>query len=110
MFVPYVFSEVITALIWRYVLSPIPALCSMLVLGAFIPNYQPIGWLADRNIVLYAYFAVLTWKYFGFHMILYMAGLQSIPADFEDAARVDGATERKCCATSPCRCSAARSG
>jgi raffinose/stachyose/melibiose transport system permease protein len=38
---------------------------------------------------------VLTWKYFGFHMILYMAGLQSIPADLEDAARVDGANERQ---------------
>jgi raffinose/stachyose/melibiose transport system permease protein len=36
---------------------------------------------------------VLTWKYFGFHMILYMAGLQSIPKDLEDAARVDGASE-----------------
>ncbi len=93
LFIPYVFSEVITALIWRYVLTPGPGLAN-LVLGAIIPNFTPITWLADRNLVLYAYFAVLTWKYFGFHMILYMAGLQSIPADLEDAARVDGATER----------------
>jgi raffinose/stachyose/melibiose transport system permease protein len=92
LFIPYVFSEVITALIWRYVLTPGPGLAN-LVLGALIPNFKPITWLADRNLVLYAYFAVLTWKYFGFHMILYMAGLQAIPADLEDAARVDGATE-----------------
>lgn len=92
LFIPYVFSEVITGLIWRYVLTPGPGLAN-LVLGTFIPNFEPISWLAERNIVLYAYFAVLTWKYFGFHMILYMAGLQGIPADLEDAARVDGATE-----------------
>lgn len=94
LFIPYVFSEVITAIIWRYVLSPGQGLVNQ-VLGAFIPNYQPIGWLAERNLVLYAYFAVLTWKYFGFHMILYMAGLQGIPKDLEDAARIDGATEAR---------------
>lgn len=94
LFVPYVFSEVITAIIWRYVLSPSPGGLINFVLGGIVPNYEPIGWLADRNIVLYAYFAMLTWKYFGFHMILYMAGLQSIPGDLEDAARVDGANER----------------
>lgn len=94
LFIPYVFSEVITAIIWRYVLSPGQGLVNQ-VLGAFIPNYQPIGWLAERDLVLYAYFAVLTWKYFGFHMILYMAGLQGIPKDLEDAARIDGATEAR---------------
>ncbi len=92
LFIPYVFSEVITGLIWRYVLTPGPGLAN-LVLGTFIPNFEPISWLAERDLVLYAYFAVLTWKYFGFHMILYMAGLQGIPADLEDAARVDGAKE-----------------
>ncbi|MBZ0296596.1 MAG: sugar ABC transporter permease [Anaerolineae bacterium] len=93
LFVPYVFSEVITAIIWRYVLNPTEGLAN-LVLGTIIPNFQNIGWLADRNIVLYSIFIVITWKYFGFHMILYMAGLQGIPHDLEDAARVDGAKER----------------
>ncbi len=92
LFVPYVFSEVITALIWIYVLHPNSGLVNT-VLGVIIPNYEAIGWLGDRNIVLYSLFAVITWKYFGFHMILYMAGLQAIPKDLEDAARVDGATE-----------------
>lgn len=94
LFVPYVFSEVITALIWLYVLHPHAGLVNT-VFGAFMPDYQPIGWLADRNIVLYSIFGVITWKYFGFHMILYMAGLQAIPKDLEEAARVDGAKERQ---------------
>jgi raffinose/stachyose/melibiose transport system permease protein len=93
LFIPYVFSEVITAIIWRYVLSPDEGALLNTVLHTFFPNMERIGWLADRSVVLYALFIVLTWKYFGFHMILYMAGLQGIPADLEDAARVDGATE-----------------
>ena len=92
MFVPFVFSEVITAIIWLYVLHPDEGMLNI-VLGTIIPNFQPVGWLADRNIVLYGIFAVITWKYFGLHMILYMAGLQGVPTDLEDAARVDGATE-----------------
>lgn len=93
LFLPFVFSEPITAVIWRYVLSPDDGALLNRVLAVFIPDYQPIGWLANRDIVLFALFGVLTWRYFGFHMLLYMAGLQSIPADLEDAARVDGATE-----------------
>jgi raffinose/stachyose/melibiose transport system permease protein len=92
LFVPYVFSEVITALIWRYVLHPEGGMLNT-VLDTIFANYHSIGWLTDRNVVLYSLFIVLTWKYFGFYMILYMAGLQNVPADLEDAARVDGATE-----------------
>jgi carbohydrate ABC transporter membrane protein 1, CUT1 family (TC 3.A.1.1.-) len=40
--------------------------------------------------VLYALFIVITWKYFGYHMILYIAGLQNIPAEIEEAAAIDG--------------------
>ncbi|GAB4515247.1 MAG: sugar ABC transporter permease [Anaerolineae bacterium] len=92
LFIPYVFSEVITALIWRYVMHPRGGLLNV-VLETFIPGFEPVGWLAERNIALFGVFIVLTWKYFGFYMILYMAGLQSINTELEDAARVDGATE-----------------
>lgn len=94
LFLPYVFSEIITAIMWRYVLHPDEGLLNM-VLGTFIPGYERIGLLASRETVLIGIFAVITWKYFGFHMILYMAGIQAIPADLEDAARVDGASEAK---------------
>lgn len=93
MFVPYVFSEVITALIWQYVFHPDEGALLNAFLGVIIPNYEPTGWLANHSYVLYSLFIVLTWKYFGFHMLLYMAGLQGIPSDLEDAARVDGANE-----------------
>jgi raffinose/stachyose/melibiose transport system permease protein len=94
LFVPYVFSEVITGIIWRYVLHP-SSDGLVNVMFSNIPGYHTVGWIADKDIVLYAIFAVITWKYFGFHMILYMAGLQAVSKDLEDAARIDGATESR---------------
>jgi len=58
-----------------------------------IPGFQTQGWLANRDTALIAVFFVITWKYFGLHMILYMAGLQSINGEIEESARIDGANE-----------------
>ncbi len=49
-------------------------------------------WLADPNIALYSLFFVISWKYFGFHMVLILAGLQLIPTELEEAAAIDGAS------------------
>jgi raffinose/stachyose/melibiose transport system permease protein len=94
LFVPYVFSEILTAYIWAYVYHPRDGLVNWAA-GNIIPNYETIPFLADRGIVMFAIFAVITWKYFGLHMILYMAALQGVPEDLEDAARLDGASEAK---------------
>ncbi len=93
-FVPYVFSDPITAILWIYSLHPSGLVNT--ILESIIPDYQKIIWLGsveNPSIALYAIFAVLTWKYFGFYMILYMAALQNVPKDLEDAARLDGANE-----------------
>lgn len=91
LFVPYVFSEIIAAIIWQYVLRGNAEGPANLFLDFMVPGYGTVDWLGDKQYVVYAIFAVLTWKYFGFYMILYMAGLQGVPKDLEDAARVDGA-------------------
>jgi raffinose/stachyose/melibiose transport system permease protein len=91
-FLPYVFSEIITAIIWTFVYNPGGGMLNT-VLSSIFPGYEPQGWLANRDIALLAIFAVITWKYFGLHMILYMAGLQSINPELEEAARIDGASE-----------------
>ena len=90
-FLPFVLSEVITAVVWRLLLQPDGLADSTLEfvgLGRFVQE-----WLADPEIVLYTLFVVITWKYFGFHMILYLAGLQQIPRELEEAAALDGATK-----------------
>lgn len=92
LFIPYVFSEVISAIIWQFILRGNAQGPANLTLNAVLPDFQTIDWLGDKDYVMYAVFAVLTWKYFGFYMILYMAGLQGVPKDLEEAARVDGAS------------------
>jgi raffinose/stachyose/melibiose transport system permease protein len=89
-FLPYVLSEVVTGVIWSFIYHPQSGINSLI--GAVFPSYKPIGWLGDRNLVLLALFVVITWKFVGFHIILYMAGLQNIPPELEEAALIDGAT------------------
>ncbi len=92
LFIPFVFSEIITAYIWSYVYHPRDGLANFIV-HLFAPGAENIVWLADKDIALFAVFAVITWKFFGLHMILYMAALQGVPQDLEEAARLDGANE-----------------
>ena len=90
-FLPFVLSEVITAVVWRLLLQPggmADRTLELLGLGGLVHE-----WLADPQIVLYTVFVVITWKYFGFHMILYLAGLQQIPRELEEAAALDGASK-----------------
>jgi raffinose/stachyose/melibiose transport system permease protein len=89
-FMPYVLSEVITAIMWLSLYNPDPNrgfLNHVLVLIGL----DPLAWLGNTEIVLPAVFIAITWKYFGFHMLLYMTGLQNIPSEIEEAARIDGA-------------------
>jgi raffinose/stachyose/melibiose transport system permease protein len=89
-FLPFVLSDVITAIVWRLLLQPGGLLDSSME-GVGAGGLVQL-WLADPNIVLYTVFVVVSWKYFGFHMILYLAGLQGIPVELEEAAALDGAS------------------
>ena len=90
-FMPYVLSEVITALMWLFLYNPDPERGFFNAILVLIPNVETQAWLADTNLVLPAIFLALTWKYFGFHMLLFLTGLQNIPTEIEEAARIDGA-------------------
>ena len=90
-FMPYVLSEVITAIIWLSLFSPDPERGFINALLILIPGAQAQNFLGDLNAVMACVFVVLTWKYFGLHMLLYMAGLQNIPREIEEAAQIDGA-------------------
>jgi raffinose/stachyose/melibiose transport system permease protein len=89
-FAPYVLSEAITAVIWYLMLQPggfVDQLLKSVGLGGFIHL-----WLANTTFVLYTLFAVITWKYIGFGIILLLAGLQGVPVELTEAAILDGAT------------------
>jgi raffinose/stachyose/melibiose transport system permease protein len=89
-FLPYVLSEVVTAVIWSFIYHPQSGLNSLL--SAIFPGYEPRGWLGDTNSVLLAVFVAVTWKFMGFYFVLFLAGLQSIPPELEEAALIDGAS------------------
>ena len=89
-FLPYVLSEVVTGLIWNLIYHPEIGLLNR-VIQFVIPSFESVVWLGI-NTVMPALFAVITWKFFGFHLMLYVAGLQDIPAEIEEAALIDGAT------------------
>jgi len=89
-FVPYVISEVIVGTGFSLMLQ---------VTGAVNDALHNIGlgflatdWLANPNIALWTLMAIITWKYIGFAVILMLAGLQSIPDELSEAARIDGAS------------------
>ena len=88
-FLPFVLSEVVTGVIWNFIYRPDGGLINVLLQG-IIPGMKETALLANPNTVLYALFGVITWKFFGYHMILYIAGLQNIPAELEEAAQIDG--------------------
>jgi raffinose/stachyose/melibiose transport system permease protein len=89
-FMPYVLSEINVAIMWMLLYNPDP---DRGLLNAVVVSLggETIGWLSSTNLVLFSIFIALTWKYFGFHMLLYLAGLQNIPQELEEAATIDGA-------------------
>jgi len=56
---------------------------------------RPISWLSHPTLTLYAIMFVTMWKGLGWYMVIYLAGLQSIPAEYEEAAMVDGASRAR---------------
>ena len=91
-FLPYILAEVAAGLIWRFVYDGDYGLLAKLAttLGFVAPHV-----LADRDLAMYAILVVIVWKYFGFHMMLYIAGLQQIDPNLYEAAHIDGATSRQ---------------
>lgn len=88
-FLPFVLSEVVTGVIWNFIYRPQGGLVNQ-ILQSIVPGIQETALLGEPSTVLYAVFGVITWKYFGYHMILYIAGLQNIPTELEEAAQIDG--------------------
>ncbi|WP_174266715.1 carbohydrate ABC transporter permease [Spirochaeta thermophila] len=89
-FLPYIISEVIAGVIWSFIYNPQYGLPHTF-LGEIFPAIKGIAFLGDPRYVFYAIFFVIVWKYFGLHMVIYIAGLQNIPQELKEAALIDGA-------------------
>ena len=91
-FLPYVLSEVIAGVLWQFIYHPQYGLVKA-IYAAVAPGADAPALLGNPDTVLAAIMVVVVWKYFGFHMSILIAGLQDIPTEVQEAARIDGASE-----------------
>lgn len=87
-FFPYVTSLVAIAVVWNMLFHPTMGPINQF-LKLFISN--PPGWTSSSDWALFAIVIVSVWRYMGYYMILYLAGLQSVPKELYEASSMDGA-------------------
>ena len=87
-FLPVITSWVVVALVWKWLLNPANGVVNA-VLGA-LGAPQP-GWWTDPSWAMASIVIASAWKDLGFVMVILLAGLQAIPEDLYEAARIDGA-------------------
>jgi multiple sugar transport system permease protein len=90
-FMPVVTSMVVVSILWIFFYQK-DGLANV-ILDNLIPGYEPIAFLTDPNLALPAIIFMSAWQGVGFHMIVWLAGLQTIPGELYEAATVDGANK-----------------
>jgi raffinose/stachyose/melibiose transport system permease protein len=89
-FLPVVFSFVVVGVLWSWIFNPTFGLADKLLQSIGLGSLEP-GWLSDPHLALWSVMWVDVWKWTGFHMVLYLAALQSVPQELYEAAAIDGA-------------------
>jgi ABC-type sugar transport system permease subunit len=92
-FIPPVLSEVVVGMVWRFIINDIDGanIINHTLAGLGMPNLVH-NWLSDPNTALTTVALVHCWKGFGWGFLIFLAGLQTIPRELYEAARVDGAS------------------
>ncbi|MEO8218702.1 MAG: sugar ABC transporter permease [Acidobacteriota bacterium] len=91
-FAPVVTTIVAVAVVWRYLYHPKFGLFNIMLHSV---GLGPIDWLGSPHWAMLAIIFLAVWKNFGYTMIIFVAGLQTIPEDLYEAARIDGANAWK---------------
>ncbi len=90
-FVPYVLAEVIAGVVWFQLLQPQYGVLDTIMAAVGLQGPAQ-GWLGDPDVALWTVIVVLTWKYLGLAVILFLAGLQGVAEELYEAAQLDGAS------------------
>ncbi len=88
-FMPVVVSGVVVTILWQQMYASETGLINLLLQRFGLPK---IGWLTDRRYAMPAIAIMATWKNVGLYVVLFLVGLQGIPADLYEAAELDGAS------------------
>ena len=89
-YTPVVTSVSVVGIMWGWMYNE-QGLINAVLQGLRVIN-EPIGWLSDDRLALFSVMLVTLWRGLGWYMVLYLAALQAIPKDLDEAARLDGAT------------------
>lgn len=89
LFVPVITSMILTAAVWRLLLSSNPEGVINSLVGVF--GVQPVNWLGSSWPALFSVCLIGIWKNVGYFMVIFYAGMMDIPGDLYEAAKVDGA-------------------
>lgn len=89
-FMPVMLSPVVVGIIWGWVYNPIYGMLNKILDSIGLDNLSR-GWLGDPKMALYMVLITAVWSYFGFCLVILMAGMQNIDAELYDAANMDGA-------------------
>jgi multiple sugar transport system permease protein len=87
-FLPYVVSLVVIALVWQFMLADKVGIINRVL---EIVGISSRSWLGNPNLALGTVVVVSIWFFMGYYMIIFLAGLQEIPREYYEAARIDGA-------------------
>ncbi|MBI3975348.1 MAG: sugar ABC transporter permease, partial [Armatimonadetes bacterium] len=88
-YIPVITSMVVVGLVWRWLYEQDGIINYLLLTVGLIE--RPISWLGNPRLALYSVMFVTFWKGLGYYMVIYLAGLQAISPEYEEAAVIDGA-------------------
>jgi len=91
-FIPPVLSEIVVGLVWRFIINDVDGanMVNRLLMQMGLPQFAH-SWLSDPKYALTTVAIVHSWKGFGWGFLIFLAGLQAIPRELYEAARIDGA-------------------
>lgn len=92
-FMPVVVSIVVVSLLWRFIYSPSDGLLNNILSGLTFGLFEPIDWLGTPSTALGSIIAMSVWQGVGFHMVIWLAGLQTISPTLYEAANIEGASK-----------------
>jgi multiple sugar transport system permease protein len=87
---PYAMPTLVSVLVWKWMYNDVAGVLNYLAMTSGVSDHQVL-WLGDPNIAMPAVIAVNVWRGFPFFVISFLAGLQTVPQELFDAAKVDGA-------------------
>jgi len=90
-FLPMVLSTVVIGIIWGYIYHPEIGIMNFMLEKLGLETWKQ-QWLSDPKISMYALAVPIIWNYVGPYLIMYIAAIQNIPGEIEDAAALDGAS------------------